>query len=187
MQQAQEDAIRQWVLAGSGLAADHVIFHQQTGARPLDANNFATIRIGDTNPVACVDEVQETYNGAQPAGQEIAQTVTGLRSVNVTVQFFGAPSTGDTKAQVQAQQTQVALALPSVRNALGAAGLTPYDTGRITNVTALIGTKFEGRAVLDMHFYVLEQITEQTGYITSCVPVSYMGPPDLGTAADIDI
>lgn len=184
---SQEDAIREWVMAGAGLDSDHVLWAEQTGARKLDGAAWASVRLGAETPVAAFDEVSQTTDASRDPGTEIELRVEGLRSLAVSVQFFGPATVGTSTPRALAIRAQLALALPSVRTALADAGLTPYDNGQVTNVTALKGTAFEGRGLLALRFYVRRTVSEYTGYIAHCSPVSYLGPPGLGTANAIDI
>lgn len=182
---ALEDALRAWVMAGSGLAAGQVIFQQQTGRRPDGA--FATVRVGGSRQVGAFDEVQNLTDIGRDPGSEIELRVTGIRELPVTVQFFSAASVGDVTPTETAARTQLALSLPSVRTALAAAGLTPFDAGSINNIAALLGTKFEARAVLETRFYSIRTLSEFAGYIDTVNTRDFMGPPQEGTAETIDI
>lgn len=180
-----ENALRAWVRAGSGLSEAAVLWAEQMGARPEGA--FASLRIGELTPErGAPDEVQAITDLAADPGEEIELRVNGRRELTVSVQLFGAPVTGTTALAILAN-VQAALALPSVVTALELAGLTVANIGAPLNVTAIKGTAFEGRAVLNVRFRTLVSLSEFTGYISTCVPVSYMGPPALGTKGNIDI
>ncbi len=86
-----------------------------------------------------------------------------------------------------ALRAQAGLSLPSIRTALGAAGLSPFDMGAPLENGPLVGTKWEARALLEVRFYVTRTVSEFLGYIETCEPEDFMGPPKSGTAADIDI
>ncbi len=181
-----EDAIRAWVLAGTEFDEGQVIFTQQTGARPL-TGAFATIRIGGSTPVGAWDEVTQTTDLNRDAGEEIEMRVEALRELPVSVQFFGPTVVGNAAPRELAERTQLALGLPSVRTTLDAAGLSPFDVGTVKEVTMLNGTKFEGRALLECRFYVCRTLSEFAGYIETVVTRNFMGPPNEGTAEEIDI
>lgn len=183
---AIEDAIRAWVKTGSGLADAKVIWADQTGARP--AGPFVTIRIGDLLALGAVDEVEELTDLGRPAGQEVEQRVVGLREFPVSVQAFGPAVAGAGTAREYLSKVQTALALPSVRDALEAAGVSSFDQGVVRTVNELVGTKYEGRAILECRFYLLESVSEFSGYIETVEATSYMGPPlGPGTKDGIDI
>lgn len=181
-----EDAIRTWVKNASGLSDAHVLWAEQTGARP-PSGDFMTIRLGDIVPLGAVDELLELTDLDRPAGQEIELRAMGVREFHVSVQAFSAATVRGNTARAQLARVQNALRLPSFRDALDEVGLSPFDAGTVRNVTELVGTKFEGRAVLDVRFYVADTVSEFVGYIDDVETTSYMGPPDEGTLEEIDI
>lgn len=163
-----EDAISYWVRQTTGLDDAHVLFAEQTGPRPLDGQAFASIRMGGITPLAVVDPVEETYDNTQPPGQEVEQRVAGLREMAVSVQLFGSQNTkvtGDNTASTMALAAQVGLGLPSVKANFEAVGMSLFDNGSIDNVTALKGTQFEGRSILNVRCYINQTVSEHTGYI----------------------
>ncbi len=180
-----EDALRTWVKSSTGLDDDHVIWSDQTGKRPTNA--YATLRIGALVPIGSVDEVAMITDLGQSAGREIELKVTGSRRFNVSVQLFTPATVSGSSALALLANVQLALGLPTVRQSLADAGITPFDSGAPQNVSALSGTKFEGRSTLEVGFYTLATASEYTGFIEHCTPENYMGPPDLGTRDDIDI
>lgn len=180
-----EDALHAWVVAGSDLAASHVIWSHQTGARKLDGP-FATIRIGGATPIAAFDEAAE-YTDLGRTDEEIEIRVEGIRELPVTVQFFSPDVTGVDTTYELAARTQLALGLPSIRDELATAGLTVFDNGAVQNVPVLIGTAFEGRAVLEVRFYAMRTLSEFVGYIDTVNTRDFMGPPEEGTAELVDI
>jgi hypothetical protein len=183
---ALEDSIRTWVVASTGLPAADVIWAEQTGARPL-TGAFATLKLGALIPLGAVDEVVSNYDATRPAHQEIELQVRALRECGISAQFFSPEVTGNTSARAYAQKAQSGLALPSVRAALADVGLSPFDRGSVQVLNALIGTKWEARALLEPRFYVMLTDSEFTTWIEHCTPASYLGPPDLGTRDNIDI
>lgn len=188
-----EDTLRSWIKIATNLTDGHIIWGEQTGARPSDSASapFVTARLGDIRPVAIIDELTALTNSATP-GQEIELRVTGTREFRVLIQAFhpsvvsstGSPSN---TARALLSKIQTALLLPSIRASFDAVNISPWDMGTVQNLTELIGTKFEGRAALDVGFYVLESVSERTTYIETVQTASYMGPPELGTKDAIDI
>lgn len=182
---AIEDALRAWAKAGTALTDAKVIWSEQTGARP--AAPFVTLRIGDVIPLSSVDEVEELTDLDADPGEEVELRAGGFREFTLSLQAFAATVTGANTAREYLTKAQTALALPSVRAALFAAGIAPFDTGTVQTVNAVVGTKFEARAVLEVRFYVHDTVSEYTGFIEEVESTSYMGPPDSGTRGDIDI
>lgn len=186
-----ENALRAWVKAGSSLDDGHVYWDDQTGPRPSDSATapFITLHLGDVLPVGGLDELADITDADlnQNPGAEIELRVVGTRQFHLTVQAFTPNIVNGSTARALLSKVQTALRLESVRDALATAGVTPFDVGQVLNITALVGTKFEGRAALTVGFYALETVSERTTYIETCVPQNFMGPPASGTKEDIDI
>lgn len=178
-----EDALHAWVSAASGVP---VVWAEQTGARP-PVTAFATLRLGDMRQVGAVDDVVHNYDALRASGSEIALEVRSLREFTVGVQLFAATDVGSSNARALAQRTQSALYLPSAREALAAVGVSPFDPGVIQTLNRLVGTRFESRALFEVRCYVEMTLSEFTTWIEHCSPVSYLGPPGLGTRDLIDI
>lgn len=178
-----EDALHVWVIAASGLP---VVWAEQTGARP-PVGSFATLRLGPLVQVGAVDDVVHSYDAGRAAGAEIELEVRSVREFTASVQVFSSTTVGDNGARAIAQRTQSALYLPGARYALGLVGLSPFDPGTLQVLNQVVGTRFESRALFEVRFYVEMSLSEFTTWIEHCTPSSYMGPPDLGTAAGIDI
>lgn len=183
--QVVEDAIRQWVKAATGYDDNHVIWAYQSGPRPDGA--FALIQMGDFLPLGAFDETVDEYDAFGDPGEEIISTVTGLRQFDVTVQVFTPEVTTGAAGRAKLAKCQTALGLSSVRGALDNAGITPFNIGPVQWVPPLNNNAFEGRALLVVSFYTLDVLTEFNTYIETAVPELYTGPPDSGTAEDIDI
>ncbi len=159
-----EAAVWAWVVAGSGLSESTVIRADQDGPRPEP--NFASIRLGRSmSPAGVVDQVSQEYDSGADPGEEITLTASGPREFEVEVEVFTASAVGSDSAFARASRVQTALGLPGVRDALHAAGLTPFDNGKVRVIPDVLDTKWEGRALLVARFYVEESASETTGYI----------------------
>lgn len=161
--EAREQAIRAWVKTASGLTDESVFFSNQKVERPASA--YVTIRLGDLVPLGAVDPVTENYDADRDPGVEIEQVVEGTRSLGVSIQVFNGAVAGALSAMNVAKKLQLGIRLPSVRDALNTAGMSPYQIGGVRNLAALLGTAFDGRAQLDVSFYVHETVSEFTTYI----------------------
>lgn len=181
--QTVEQAIRTAVKAGTGLADAAVYFSPQDGARG-DAP-FVTIRLGGAQSLGSVDEVQETTDLTQ-VGSEIETKVVGQREFSVSIQCFTPKAVKDDSAKARLSRLQTYLSLPSVVDTLANAGLSVYDLSEVREISTVLDTKFEGRAILELRCYVAETATERIGYIDEVEFKSYMGPPDSGTKENME-
>ena len=180
-----ENALRIWVRTASGYPDGRIIWAEQGGARPV--GDLITLRLGAIAPVGMLDEVVSETDLGRPAGEEIEQRVEGIREFSVTLQAYVDAATGVNTGRAVLSRCATALALPSVRAALEVAGISPFEIGPVQNVTLLNRTEFEGRALLEGRFYARETFSEFCGYIATVETLSYLGHPDLGTSAAIDI
>lgn len=162
--EAVENAIRAWVVTGSGLPADKVIWANQDGDRPEDP--FITIALSGLHGRG-MDTVESSTDLNRPAGEEIRLNVKGLREMTASVQAFTDATTGNSGARALLMKVQAALRLPSIRDALGALSLSPFDPGDVQVFPIVFPTGFEGRGTLAVRFYVMQTVDEFTGYISS--------------------
>ncbi len=181
-----EAALRTWIKTGSSLTDEYVRFADQKVAKPT-SGSFITVRVGDLIHTAGVDERRRT--ASVTVGAEVVHTVTGLREVVVSLQAFSAATVGSDSARALLGRVQAALGLDSVRFAFHAAGCSCFDSGTVKSLSVAVPgnqTVFEGRAVLEARFYVVETVAETSTYIETVErPKDYTGPP-LGTVDNID-
>jgi hypothetical protein len=165
-----EDAIRVWLTTGSGLAAGQVYLLDQD-LRRTETTARIGFRLGDGRALEGTPELQTDYNAGRPAGQEVQYTAHTPRELVVSVQAF-APVPADGASSISParnllEDCRAALGLPSVRDALNAAGLGVMDAGNVQRIPKVTGATFEDRAVLDVRFNLTVTATEKTGYIAS--------------------
>ncbi len=172
-----ENAIRAWVKTATGFADALIYFADQSGPQPV-TNPFITIKIGGgIRSLGAYDEFTTSTNLANPPGTEITQLISGQRDLLVTVTIWGEntvtyapsapgslPGTGGLTAVEVATKIQTALGLESVRAALNAANLSPYDIGEVRRIDGIIETYFEGRAILEVRMYSVDQQSEANAY-----------------------
>lgn len=157
-----EEALRAWVRKASGLDDNKIVFAEQDVIRlPIP---FITLRLGDLVPLGSADEMKQSFDATRPPGEEVEVTVQGSRSFSLSVQCFG---NSDKSARAILSKVQTALSLPSVREGFEAAGISSYEMSPVQNITALLETSFEPRAVMDIGFYCSEEVSERTTYIGS--------------------
>lgn len=160
-----EDALRTWVKSATSYPDARVIWAEQAGSRP--SGDIITLRLGDVVPLGVVDDVVQETDLNRTAGTEVELRAEGIREFGLTLQAYGSAVTGTSAARAALAKCQTALALPTIRDALETAGVTPFEIGPVQNVTALNHTLFEGRAVLEVRFYTRDSLSEYTGYIAS--------------------
>lgn len=159
---AAEDAIRQWLMIGSGYPDQRVVHLDDNANRPaLDYIGFALAAL---RPIG-QDDLVWTYDAAQPNGSQIKAEVSGERETTCEIQGFSKQRSGDTSSRAVLSRVQTAVGLPTVRAALKAAGVVVFDHGEIGYVPRLLNGEFEGRAILTVRLYCTEDVFERTTWI----------------------
>lgn len=172
-----EDAVRTWVVAATGLAANRVYFADQD-LPTSEAFPRVSIRLGDLVQIG-QDSFDHDYDPGRPAGQEIEIKAKGMRTLAVDLQAFAPTTIGPgTTARSVLAEAQAALSLPSVRTTLNAAGLGLLEQGTVQRIPSNALAQVEDRATLSVRFAVAQSVTERTGYIETVIP-TYGGGPVL--------
>lgn len=164
-----ENAIHTWVKEASGLADERVFWADQGAPRP--APPFVTVRIGDLIPVGAVDGVEVIDHSDDPEtpglGEELELVASGLREFRVSVQAFTPLTHSEDAARALLSRVQTKIAFSSFQTLFEDAGISCFDNGTVRNLSAILGTGFEGRAELDVRFYYEERVSERVGFIQS--------------------
>lgn len=182
---AIENALTAWVKAATSFAAGKVVLAEQGGTAPL--SGMVSIRISDVRDIAPQVELIDETDLDRPAGTEVRFTARAFKEFSVTLQAFTDATTGASTATAKLTRCQTYLGLPSTKALFEAADISCFDPGVVQNVTAVSHAVFEGRAVLTLRFYGLDEATEDAGYIATVDLDDYTGPPALGTSDEIDI
>ncbi len=146
-------ALRQWLMATTGLADNKVIFEFQPGPQP-------------EWPFAALNPTLATASqGLYDELQHDSGTLTHVerRTVSVSVNVYGAQG----QALAIAQAAQDGLELLSITAILGAAGLSMSDKGQLKNLSALEETQFIERFEFDAQFSAVTTTNEAVGEIAS--------------------
>lgn len=159
---AAEDAIRQWLMVGSGYPDQRVIHLDDNGNRP--AQDYIGFALGGLRPLGH-DDVVTTTDLGQPNGSQIKIEVSGERESTLEVQAFTRSRNAEAAARAVLSRVQTAVGLPSIRAALAAAGVVVFDRGEINYLPAVIASEFEGRGVLSCRLYCTEDVSERTTWI----------------------
>jgi hypothetical protein len=165
-------AIMAWVLPASGLANGQIYWADQDA--PAPTGNYVALRLPaflDIGSMHDQNQYIDHSNDMPPpaAGQEIEDINGGTAEMTLSIQAFVTPVVGTISSEgayTLMNAIKGALFLPDVRDALNDAGLSPFDFGQVQNLAQVAGGQFEGRAALDVRFYVPETASERVGYIT---------------------
>lgn len=158
-----EAALVAWLAPTFG--ADHVMLKGEKGAQP--DLPYAMISItGPRRAGAPQGSTLQSFDATQ-VGQEILLRVVVEEEIGVSVQAYTSAKNGNTSAKALLASARVQVLLPSVHDALGAAGLALIEVGDTQDVSALLETSFQGRAVLDLRFLASDEAAERTGYVAT--------------------
>jgi hypothetical protein len=161
-----QSALQTCVTAASQLPSAQVLWAWQAyqgGERPT-GRQFITLQLGPYVPVG-LDYVTDSTDLTRPAGSEIKFEAVMPREVNLYLQCFGGTPSGSGSAFATLTRLRDRLLLPSVRAALLAAGVSPFNPGTVRHLPFIEGTKLESRAALDINCYVNASESETAGFI----------------------
>ena len=176
---ALEDAIQAWVVSGSGLAADRVVYRGQPAPQPSGAyitiGLLALRRIGQ-------DGARPEANPIPTPGAEILHRATGVRELRLSLQCYAGSPHGVTSAMMRLEGVVSAAALPVRRGALNAAGLGVHEFGPVQSVDGFVGAHafFEPRAMVEVRCHVASEVVE-TGTFIEFVEIERLSPSPATT------
>lgn len=171
-----ENALHAWVVAGSGLPAEKVIWAQQDAPRP--APPFIAMRL--RNPQRIGQDWLDVVDAGVTPGQEIQIKSRGTRTMTLSLQAFSAASTGINAAVMQLDAVRSVSNLPTVRDALNTAGL---GLGPFEGVQSLDGvlseSVFEPRATMGALLFLSSEVSEFATYIETAEITNEIESPDV--------
>lgn len=176
--QSIEDAVRAWLVAGSGLAWEKVV--RKNDKIP----QLATPYIEYTVPMAGKgssgrDELRVLANPDTTAPKDVVYVTRGNRELVVGAKFTTKSAVGNDDAEgrytarTYAEGCVNALGLPSVLADLKAAGLAFIEVASVldTSDRSIVG----GRAQLDVRFRLVDSVSATTTSIQTVDPLSITG------------
>lgn len=171
-----QEAIRDAVVAGTGLDDDQVIWAYdayQGGERPV-GERFVSLQLGPSMSIG-VDGYSTSTDLTRAIGTEVELKATTLQRFTVYISAWGGTPIGSASAPATLERFRNRLGLPSVRNLLLNAGISPFDSGTVSPVPFIDGTKFESRAVLEMRCYMDVSEEDYCGFIARVTATGTVG------------
>lgn len=162
---AIEDALHAWVVAGSKLAPQRVIWDRQNGTRPK--RPFVTLHRDGGTTAGLLDEQRVRDADAPAPGAEITLETVAHSEFTLTVTAFTEDATGPDSALVLANRVRNSLSTESTLFALDEAGVAVIDRAPVLNLSDLLEVEIEGRAALDVRFRVGDGTEESATFIES--------------------
>lgn len=178
-----QDALYAWVADTSGLSEDTfgfqspeevgldtpegfgnspVIWAFQSATQPRLP--FAMLKLSPARKVGGLDEVNLSENDSH-VGAEMIQTVRGHREVTLTLEVFSNAVVNGKTASDYIERALISLRLPTQLYSLRQAGLSLVGWDNVVDLSVLVATAYQSRAQVDVKFYLLDTVSEATGYI----------------------
>lgn len=188
---AIENAIATWIIAASGIAAGRVRWAQQNPERPEGAGPWISLDIPAINQAGGPDWADpEPSPEPVTAGAEITYKLRGQRALPLTIQCFNGAGTGSSRAAAILDNCVAALASPTRRRALRAAGLGIGEVGPVRSMSGVLGsTRWEPRAVLQITLYAARESSETGTNLVSVEATGYVpteADPDVTMELEVD-
>ncbi len=141
---AFENAIYDWVVAGSGLAADRVIW---SGRGPAPAGTYISMRLLNIGSVSQDWLVPVNVSGS------IVYHIRGTRNPTLELTCIYADRTGDQRPEMILDRVRTAKALPSVAATLKAGGVGVGKWGPVRVVPGVRSQLFDPRAIVEIDLH----------------------------------
>lgn len=161
---AAEDAIHAWLVAATGVPAARALWRDQAFAEP--ASPYLTLKIIGVTSIGHDGLEHSVIPDGEP-GADLLTKTEGRRDVSVSVQAYSDALTGAGSALSLLSAAQDALGLPGVRARLRAGGVSPFNAGAITDLSAVRETRVQSRAVMTTQFHAVASTSERGTYIAS--------------------
>jgi hypothetical protein len=159
-------AIRSWVVTGSALSGDHVIWVGQQHRVPDGA--YITLRLSTIDPLGH-DESSITE-----AAGVLTEHLTGHRDAKLTITCFSGIDEHDaTRAVLTLDSVRTAARLMTVANVLQAANVGVNHIADVRAIGATINnTQFDSRAELVVHLNLVSELTGAADAIQTVGPIT---------------
>ena len=173
-----EDAIQRVIVRSSGLDADKVTWSYQSVNEP--ANDHITLNFGGLRAIG-VDIIRNDQDLSRSTGQEIGQSIKGLREMNLEIECFSSATNNETAAKYIAELIRTNLRLETNIYDLRKVQVAMFDTSGVINwIPDIPSVKFRGRAALTVRCYLpAPTVVEYVGYISrirgTFFPVGWQG------------
>jgi hypothetical protein len=172
-----EDALHAWVAEATGLP---VIWADQNAPQP--SSDFCTMRIRSFKKLGLTDAVVRFYHSEPEADADtpLEYKSQGIREFTLAVNALTRRTNRTTSATVVLSNLQASADMPSTTARLKAVGLVLVDCNDVLNLSGLLETDIQGRALLEIRFRVTDSLSEWVGIIerVELHPPAGWVPPD---------
>jgi len=163
---ALEDTVHAWVVAGSLLAADHVIWG---GRGPAPAGPYIELAMHGAQRVA-----NDWIEPRNESGQ-VMYHVRGVRQVTLELTCIAAERYGEARPEAILDRVLTAAELPSIATVLRRAEVGIGTRGPVRAVPGVRSGLFDPRAIAEVELYIASELAER-GSAIKRVSVTTPGP-----------
>lgn len=164
---AVENALHAWLATATGIVC---IWAEQDGPQP--ATPYCIMRLDGPFRATQSDELRSITNLGNAAGQEVEQTWIKQREIVVHLQAFADSQVegGSSPARDYLDRADEQLDLESVLDTLATSGLIVVGEPRtVQNVSTVVETRWQSRAMLDVRFRLTDSVMEKTGFVDGVI------------------
>lgn len=151
---AIEDAIHAWVVAGSGLDAQHVIWTGDGPSGPMPAGTYISMRL------LREETASQDWLVPQRDGDMVVAHVRGTRYPTLELTCSAGASYGALRASSILSRVLAAIRLPSVSAGLRAGSVGVGVRGPIRTVPGVRSMMFDPRAIVEIGLHTMIDISE---------------------------
>lgn len=156
------EALRDWIIAESGLGDGNVIWEEKEGARP--SGRYISMRISNVRQIGHDWQFYEDAEDPDP-GQELIKTRMGFRELTLSLQCFAAKT--DPIITAVGTLDKALNGHRDHKTALKEAGVAVLGVEQIQAIDGRVGLAFEPRAVGTVRLSLASNVTGFETYIQS--------------------
>ena len=158
-----EDALHAWVVAGSGLAAHHVIWAAEaTGGGPAPGGTYIEMRL-----IAVDRDSSDWLVSTRTSSGDVLLHVQGTRRPTLELTCIAGERYGSLRASQILDRVLTAVQQPTVAAILHAGGVGVGTRGKINVVPGVRSAMFDPRAVVEVGLHTMIDISEPGSAIES--------------------
>ncbi len=164
--EAIENAIHAQIAAGSGLAVTKVVWMHQTADRP-DTDFIGLEHLGSEYEAPATPEIGQRDNpdSITDDGEELILSALDTVNFGIRLHFYTKTATGAGSARARLAAVRGFLGCEKVTEELDESDIVLVECGPVQALPAILETRFESRATLDVRFKTVDGFEEKVTYI----------------------
>jgi hypothetical protein len=149
-----EDAIYAWIVAGSALAPDHVIWANAGNGGPSPAGLYISMRLLN------IDTVSADWLISRRSGTQVVHHVRGTRHPVLELTCSAGSSYGARRAEMVLARVVAAIRLPSVAKMLRKGAVGVGESGPVRVIQGRRSGMFDPRATVEIQLHTMIDVSE---------------------------